>query len=411
MSIIVQKFGGTSVGTEKARSAVVSRVLKSRQEGYSPVVVVSALGRDGDPYSTDTLLALAREASVDLSSRELDLIMSCGEIISSVVICGNLTARGQSASVLTGRQAGVVTDDAYGDASILRVDPERIQDLLDEGKIPVVAGFQGATDCGEITTLGRGGSDTTAAFIGVALGVETVEIYTDVDGVKTADPTIVPEARTIDRITYVEMLQMANGGTRVLNPRAVDVAMRHDLPIRVRSTFSDGPGTLVTGTRASELRRRSRGLRPVTGVTYIPDLSQILVSNTNGITHTRTLRTLADSDVSVDMISMSRGPLTVVVAGEQVSRAEQCLRDIGLVSTTLNNCAKVSVVGSGMHSVPGVMANVSEALSSAGVEIIQTSDSHVTISCLVPSEDVKTAVRALHRRFGLDLELDRRAAE
>ncbi len=411
MNILVQKFGGTSVGTREARRRVVSRVSKTRRNGYAPVIVVSALGRDGDPYSTDTLLDLAREASSDLEPRELDLIMSCGEIISSVIVCGNLMTGGLPSRVLTGPQAGVVTDGAHGDAGIIRVNPERIEGLLQEGKIPVIAGFQGITDSGEITTLGRGGSDTTAASIGVALGVETVEIYTDVDGVKTADPRIVPEARTIERITYLEMLQMANGGTRVLNPRAVDVAMRHNLPLRVRSTFSDAPGTLVGGAGDSRMSGWGRGMRPVTGVTYIPDLSQILVSNTDGIPHTKAFRTLADAGVSVDMISMSSGPLRVVVASEQVCRSEECLKEIGLIPRALNGCAKVSVVGSGMHSLPGVMANVSEALSSVGVEIIQTSDSHVTISCLVHGEDVEKAVRALHRRFGLDLELDRRAAE
>ena len=409
MKIIVQKFGGTSVATEEARMRIVSRVADAKDRGYSPVVVVSAMGRAGDPYATDTLISLAKAASVEPSPRELDLLMSCGEIISTVVVTSTLRTAGIDSFALTGGQAGIITDDNYNNSQIMKVETRKIVGKLAEGKVVVVAGFQGMTESGDVTTLGRGGSDTTAAAIGAALDAETVEIYTDVDGVKTADPRLVPEARTIEHLTYEEICQMAHEGARVIHPRAVEIAMRHNIPIRVRSTFNDLPGTLVAVGQGMLFWPEARHLHVVTGVTHIAGLCQVALvdGREEPLPYTGTFRRLADSGISVDMISVTPKTCSFVVKEDLSERTLRILDGLGLKPRILHDCAKVSVVGSGMRGLPGVMANVSEALSGAGVEILQTSDSHVTISCLVRRPDLEKAAQALHARFALDAPRDR----
>lgn len=404
MRIIVQKFGGTSVATPEGRLLVADRVERAVREGFATVVVVSAMGRHGAPYATDTLIQLANTACPDLAPREMDLLLSCGEIISSVIVAGTLKARGLPVMVLTGGGAGIITDDTFGGAHILKVDPGATLKRLREGLVLVVAGFQGRTQSGEVTTLGRGGSDTTAAALGGALKAEVVEIYTDVDGVKTADPRLVPDARTLSVTTYDEIAQMAHYGAKVVHPRAVEIAMQHRVPLRIKSTFQDGPGTLITysieaaGTSWSELHTDS----PVTGVTHVSGLAQISVTATDGAgTLQSAFRTLADSGISVDLINVSPGSATFCIEERKLLRAEAVLSGLGLAPAVRTGCAKVSVVGSGMRGRPGVMATIVEGLHRAGVEILQTADSHVTISCLVESTQLQIAVQALHDAFDL----------
>lgn len=404
MRILVQKFGGTSVATPAGRERVCEHVERALQAGYSPCVVVSALGRYPEPYATDSLIHLATSAGGRVSTRDLDLIMSCGETIATVVVAACLGARGIEACPLTGAQAGIITDGVFGQAEVVRVEPMRILRLLEERRVPVVAGFQGVTEGGEITTLGRGGSDTTAAVLGAALQAETVEIYTDVDGVKTADPRLVPGARTLGVMTYDEVAQMGHEGAKVVHPRAVEIAMRAGVPMRIRDTFSDSPGTLVTFTFARQGWSQVRDGRVVTAVTHIPGVARLRVVNPppgpDGAV--QIFRSLAREGISVDMIQVGSGHCAFIVGEEVAERAARVLRDQGLGVEVREGCAKVSVVGSRMRGVPGVMASVAEALCRAGVEILQTADSHVTISCLVRQEDLEKAVRALHHQFGLD---------
>ncbi|HWI51757.1 MAG TPA: aspartate kinase [Symbiobacteriaceae bacterium] len=404
MRIIVQKFGGTSVATPEGRDLVVQRVERAVREGFATVVVVSAMGRQGAPYATDTLIQLANAACPELAPREMDLLLSCGEIISSVVVAGTLKARGLPVIVMTGGQAGIITDDHFGAAHILKVDPAAMLRRLREGQVVVVAGFQGRSQTGELTTLGRGGSDTTAAAVGGALKAEVVEIYTDVDGVKTADPRLVPDARTLTVTTYDEIAQMAHYGAKVVHPRAVEIAMQARVPLRIKSTFQDGPGTLITysmeaaGTSWSELHSDS----PVTGVTHVSGLAQISIAAPDGATGLQSaFRTLADSGISVDLINVGPGTASFCIEERKQHHAQLLLTDIGLAPTVRNGCAKVSVVGSGMRGRPGVMATVVEGLTRAGVAILQTADSHVTISCLVEGPQLQTAVQALHDAFDL----------
>lgn len=406
MRIIVQKFGGSSVATPEARRRVAERVVTAIEEGYAPVVVVSAMGRAGDPYATDTLIDMARAGGGGVTARDLDLLMACGEIMSAVVLAGIIRGMGHDAIALTGGQAGLLTDDSFGDARIIRVETDRLLLLLREGKIAVVAGFQGVTEAGEVTTLGRGGSDTTAAALGAALRADVVDIYTDVDGVKTADPRLVPEARTLQVITYDEVAQMAHEGARVIHPRAVEIARRNNVPLRIRSTFDEAPGTLVTyGFDASQQSPSLFDGRVVTGVTHIPSMARITIRTAGEGDESgeelRVFSSLARAGISVDLINVFPGSKVFCVKENVSGQAEEILREEGFRPEVIHGCAKVSVVGTGMRGVPGVMAGVVAALHRAGVRILQTADSHVTISCLVREEDLPRAVQALHDQFGL----------
>jgi aspartate kinase len=401
LSIIVQKFGGTSVATKEGRDKIADRVSSAICLGYSPVVVVSAMGRAGDPYSTDTLISLAKNTFTNTGPRELDLIMSCGETISSVVITGTLKSRSIEAFPMTGGQAGIITDDSFGDAHVLKVKADLVMSVLSQGKVPVVTGFQGVTDLGDTTTLGRGGSDTSAVLLGAALAAEAVEIYTDVDGIKTADPRLVPNARTIRHLTYDEVSQMAYEGAKVINPKAIDIAMKHNLPIWVRSTFDDSKGTLVTREVGQLIWSEMGDVRPVTGVTHRPALCQFSVQTTEDVSASKIFRRLADEKISVDMIFVTPRKCSFVVRDDLAMNAKASLNSMNLASTMTRDCAKVTVVGLGMRGVPRVMADVSEALKEEKIEILQTADSHVTISCLVRGEDLERAVKALHEKFEL----------
>ncbi len=409
MRIIVQKFGGTSVATPQQRQTLGDRVAEAVKRGYRTVVVVSAMGRAGDPYATDTLLKMALDACATVPPRETDLIASCGEILSAVLVAATLKNRDIDAIALTGGQAGIITDANFTDARILRVDPERLLRHLKEGRVVVVAGFQGITDSGDITTLGRGGSDTTAAALGAALSAEVVEIYTDVEGIKTADPRIVAEAKTLKVLSYQEVSQMAYEGARVIHPRAVEIAMRKDIPIRILSPVSTGPGTLVThtaGLAASPWPDVREG-RLITGVTHIPDVAQVTVTQpadapVDPDAPVKVFQAMAAAGISVDLISVSPSTQAFTIAGKLVPKAEEILRDLGYDHSILPGCAKVTIVGARMRGVPGVMAKVAHALGGAGIPILQTADSHLTISCLVPEADMARAIRALHREFGLE---------
>ncbi|HUX46987.1 MAG TPA: aspartate kinase [Desulfosporosinus sp.] len=408
MRILVQKFGGTSVATAERRANVVSKVSEAVHSGYSPVVVVSAIGRSGDPYATDTFLSMVKGIYPDLPKRELDLLLSCGEVISGTILVSTLNSLGFEAVLFTGGQAGIITDQEFGDARIVRVEPGKILEQLAKGKIVVVTGFQGTTEDGQITTLGRGGSDTTASALGVALNAEAIDIYTDVEGIMTADPRIVENARTIDIITYNEICQMAYQGAKVIHPRSVEIAMQRNIPIRIKSTFSDEPGTLVTNMYPD------RGIgtditsdRIITGIAHTPNVTQLRVLTgevqDQHLTDKRIFRAMALADISVDFISVQPEAVLYTVQDEVASKAVKILQNMGFEPEVVPSCAKVSIVGAGIAGVPGVMADMVEALSDAGVTILQSADSHTTIWVLVHKEDMVRAVQALHQKFRLGI--------
>jgi aspartate kinase len=402
MRIIVQKFGGTSVRTASDRERVSRWVERAVQDGYRPVVVVSAMGRRGDPYATDTLLDLVPEGG---TPRDLDLLAHCGEVIAAVVVAAELTRRGLSARALTGAQAGILTDANHGQARILSVDPAPVQRVLGDGTVPVVAGFQGRTADGEITTLGRGGSDTTAAALGAALKAEVVDIFTDVDGIKTADPRIVPGARTLKALDYEEVFQLANLGARVVHPRAVEIARQFQVPLRVRSTFSASDGTLVAARAGTVDPWGHRDPESaVSGVTYLDGIVQVecaAPTNPDPGWALRVFERLADAGVSVDLINVFPDRAFFTVPAARRTTTERVLEDLGVPLRLYPDRAKVSIVGSAIHGLPGVMARVMGALTRAGVSVLQTADSHSTISCLVERKDMERAVAALHAQFHL----------
>lgn len=398
MKLIVQKFGGTSVANPEAREKAIQRVLAAKEKGYAPVVVVSAMGRNGAPYATDTLINMAREIDREVEARELDLLTACGEIISSVVMAQSIKAKGYPVTALTGGQAGIKTDTNFGNAQILEIDPNPITRLAKAGNIVVVAGFQGITEEGSITTLGRGGSDTTATALGVALKAVEVEIYTDVDGVMTVDPRVVPEAQVLDRITYREICEMAYQGAKVIHPRAVEIAMTEQVPIRIKNTFSDAVGTLIAQGAAE---------RVITGLAQLTELVQLGINLNNGqnsqANEVEVFKLLADKGISIDMISVLPKGIYFTVKEEAAEKAIQILKVAGFACTAQKDCGKLSVIGAGMTNVPGVMANIMDALHRAGVDILQTSDSEITISFLVPQQQLNKAVQLLHSKFALDI--------
>lgn len=396
MKLIVQKFGGTSVATPEAREQAAQRIIQAKKDGYAPVVVVSAMGRRGEPYATDTLIDMVRAIEKEVTARELDLLVSCGEIISTVVMAQTLQKLGYPAVALTGGQAGIQTDSNHGNAQIIHIDPQCIHNFAAEGKIVVVAGFQGMCPDGSTTTLGRGGSDTSATALGAALQAEVVEIYTDVDGVMTVDPRLVPGAPVLNALTYREISEMANQGAKVIHPKAVEAAMKGQVPIKVKNTFSSADGTLIAGDAAE---------RVITGLAHISNLVQIGVELTDGDSVSKTkvkvFKVLAEAKINIDLIRISPEEIHVTVAQELAEKAVKALQNEGFFPHRHDGCAKVSIIGAGMMEVPGVMAKAIDSLDKAGVQVIQTSDSEITISFLIKEAELNQAIQALYQEFNL----------
>ncbi len=405
VKIVVQKFGGTSVNTRELREKAALKVQETQKEGFSPVVVVSAMGRKGAPYATDTLISLAREEFSNLDPRDLDLLLSCGEIISAVVMSQTLRRMGMKSVAFSGAQAGIITDSHFGDASILRVEPDRIKKYLDKGYVVVVAGFQGATEEGEVTTLGRGGSDTTAVVLGIYLQADYVDIFTYVNGVFTADPRIVPEAQILQGLTYTEAAEMIQQGAKVIHHKAMNLAREYRIPLRVRSLSDEGKGTLICdiSTLTKEGLRILSQEEPVYSIAYRRGLAQVRVNlgdSENG--ELKIFQSLAQEGISIDLVSLFPEGTAFVVDETVGSKVEEILRREGFEVNLTLPCAKVSLVGSDMADRPGVVAQLVEALKDANIEILQTGDSHITISCLVKSQDMERAIQVLHHKFRLE---------
>jgi aspartate kinase len=407
LRILIQKFGGTSVASPERRAQAAVKISEAVGKGYSPVVVISAIGRSGDPYATDTFIKMVTSIYSEVPKRELDLLMSCGEIISGAVMVSTLQSLGLEAVLLTGGQAGIITNDCFGDAKIIQIKQEKILKHLEEGKIAVVTGFQGMTEDGQITTLGRGGSDTTAAAIGVALNAEAIDIYTDVEGIMTADPRIVEEARILDVVTYNDISNLAHQGAKIIHPRAVEIAMQKNIPLRVKCTFSDAPGTLVTNMQPDMAEGSDLiGDRIITGIAHTPNITQIKINIEDEDSKTqavkRIFKGMALADISVDFISVQQDKILYTVRDEIGDRAVSILKNMGFEPEAFPNCAKIALVGGGIADVPGVMADMVETLADNDVEILQSADSHTTIWVLVKKEHMVAAVQSLHKKFQLE---------
>lgn len=398
MNILVQKFGGTSVSTKERRLMVVSKVRKAIEAGYAPVVVVSAMGRKGEPYATDTLLSLVSEEFKKNNPLGIDLLMSCGEIISTVVTSDEFIRQGLEAIPLTGGQSGIITNNRYNNAEILRVDAEKIISILKEGKIPIVAGFQGISEDGFLTTIGRGGSDVTASILGAALKAVQVEIFTDVDGIMTADPRIVEDAALINEISYNEVFQFAEQGAKVIHPRAVEIAMKSSIPLVIKNTMNDCEGTIIN----SQGDPKETGI--IAGITHMKDRLQVtlcLEENISNNNFYEVFAKLAESDISIDLINVFPNKSIFTIDGNDIYKLEEVMDRLELKYSTIENCSKIAIIGSRMRGIPGVMAKILKVLFNEKVQVLQTADSHTTIWCLVNGKDTLRAINTLHKEFGL----------
>ncbi|WP_139491553.1 aspartate kinase [Brevibacillus dissolubilis] len=405
MGVIVQKFGGTSVGTTERIMRVADRIISYRQQGHDMVIVVSAMGK-----STDVLINMAKEISAQPSARELDMLVTTGEQVSIAMLAMALQQKGCDAVSLTGWQAGITTESVHGKARIEKIGNDRIRNHLAQGRVVIVAGFQGISAEGEITTLGRGGSDTTAVALAASLGADKCEIFTDVSGVFTADPRVVKSAQKLNSISYDEMLELANLGAGVLHPRSVEVAKKFGVRLVVRSSFTDEEGTYV-----EEAANMETG-RVVSGVAHDEDVAKITVAGMAAKVGTlsRLFNTLADAKVNVDIIIQSsyesdETNISFSVSSDELPKALETLaankEQLGYREILhVKDLAKVSIVGAGMISNPGVAAQMFRQLADVGIPIKMVSTSDIKVSCVVPEEYTELAVRTLHTAFGLDVE-------
>lgn len=406
--IIVQKFGGTSVADTDKIKRVAQTVIKEKNNGNDVVVVVSAMG-----HTTDYLVKMAKDLSDTPSSREMDMLLSTGEGVSIALLAMAIQAAGYDAVSFNAMQVGIMTENVHSKARIVDIKTEKLKKNLAEGKIIVVAGFQGVTEDGEITTLGRGGSDTSAVALAAALNAERCDIYTDVEGVYTTDPRVVPTASRLDEISYEEMLELAHAGANVLHPRSVETAKQFNVPLRVRSSFkTDNLGTLILGVENMEI------YKPVAGVAADLSQARIVVCDVPDVPGqaARIFSKLAEENISVDMIIQSYARKVsntndiafTVDSGDldkTISTLNVLKNELNCGEVQVNNeIAKVSIVGAGMIDRPGIASTMFETLAEQGINIRMISTSEIKISCLVDKEDAQKAVKALHEVFDLNCE-------
>ncbi|MFC2003263.1 aspartate kinase [Chloroflexota bacterium] len=405
MALIVQKYGGTSVAGAERIKNVARRIAQARDKGEQVVVVVSAMGD-----TTDELIQLACQVAKQPSERELDVLLSTGEIVSSTLLAMALKDMGYSAISLTGAQAGIRTDATYSRARILKIEAKRVNKELEKGNIVIVAGFQGITEEMDITTLGRGGSDTTAVALAASLGAQVCQIYTDVEGVSTADPRLVPEARRLSEIGYEEMLELATYGAKVMHPRAVELGELFNIPILVASSFTGNPGTLIHGGASMEVRNKVRSIAhdlDVAKITVVgvPDRPRIAAT---------LFEPLARANISVDTIVQNASienitDLTFTVAKSDLAKAmdvvEPIAKSIGARECVSDSkLGKISIIGTGMQNTPGFAARMFRVLSEQKINIQLITTSEIRITCIIEEGRVKDAVRVLHRAFELEVE-------
>ena len=387
---------------EKIKSAA-RRIIRAREEGHQVVAVVSAMGD-----TTDDLLALACQVAEQPDARELDILLSTGEIVASTLLAMALRTMEYPAVSLSGAQAGIRTTSAFSSARIARIDPHRVIKELDKGNVVIVAGFQGVTDESDITTLGRGGSDTTAVALAASLKAEACQIYTDVDGVYPADPRLVPQARHLSEINYEEMLELASYGARVIHPRAVELGELYHIPILVASSFNEEPGTLIHGGASMEVRNRVRGIADDLNVAKI---TVVGVPDRPGIA-SAIFKPLAEAGISVDSIVQNASvenitDLTFTVVKNELRKAMKVVRpiagEIGARQCLSDSAvSKISIVGTGIQNTPGYAARMFEALSNEGINIQLITTSEIRITCIISEDRVKDAVNALHRAFEME---------
>jgi aspartate kinase len=397
MRIVIMKFGGTSVASPESREKILEKVQAAQRRGDSPVLVVSAMGRSPQPYATDTLLSLVGEYCDHRDDGEIDQLMACGELISSVLLAHIMRSRGLSARAFDGRQAGIRTSDVAGNAKIQEIHSERLLAFISSGGVPVVTGFQGVNSLGDVTTLGRGGSDTSAVALGVALRAHYVEIYTDVDGVMTADPRVYTGAQILQQINFEEMGELASEGAKVVHPRAVEMADEHGVPVWIKNTMNELAGTYMARAVPRQAYERDAVL---TGIAHVFGMTGVVMQVADRAGQVDVLRRFAQEGVNLDLINITPSRLYAILGTEVFhAKGEAVLNSLGVPFEVTHKCAKLSLVGAGMRGTPGVMAQIMGCLHEAGVSILHSTDSNITISLLVKEEEVPLAVGALHQHF------------
>jgi len=405
MSVFVQKFGGTSVGTAEKIKAVAEKIIGFRDQGHDMVVVVSAMSGE-----TNRLIGLAAEMQKTPDPREMDVLVSTGEQVTIALLCMALKARGYDARSYTGGQVRILTDDAHTKARIKDIDVENMRADLDAGRVVVVAGFQGVDEAGNITTLGRGGSDTTGVALAAALKADECQIYTDVDGVYTTDPRVVDGARRLERITFEEMLEMASLGSKVLQIRAVEFAGKYNVPLRVLSTFQDGPGTLITLDEGTDSMEQP----VVSGIAFNRDEAKISIKgvpDAPGVA-SKVLAPIGDANIEIDVIVQNvsddgTNDITFTIHRNDLAKAGAVLRDVAKdlgarEVASDDKIAKVSIVGVGMRSHAGVASTMFKALAAENINIMMITTSEIKISVIIKEKYLELAVRALHSAFELE---------
>jgi len=405
MALVVQKYGGSSVADADKINNVARRIVATKEKGNEVVVVVSAMGK-----TTDELIQLAQKVNPKPQDRELDVLLSTGEIVSSTLMAMALHNMGYKAVSLSGPQAGIETDSIYSKARITHVEPKRIVKELEKGNIVIIAGFQGITKDKDITTLGRGGSDTTAVALAAALKAKICEIYTDVEGVFTADPHIVPEAHKLKEIGYEEMLELATLGAKVMHSRAVELGQVYNMPILVASSFNDKPGTIIHGGIPMEVRNKVRGIAHDLNVAKV---TVVGVPDRPGIA-SAIFESLARANISVDTIVQNASvnkitDLTFTVGRGDLDKAMSLIKPIAK-SIGAKDCvsdstlAKISIVGTGMQNTPGYASGMFRALSEQNINIQLITTSEIKITCIIAEDRARDAVKALHKSFDLEYE-------
>jgi len=398
MEIIIQKFGGTSVATEESRKIVAQKIINAKNSGKYPVVIVSAIGRRGEPYATDTLIDFSNSVYHEIASRELDLIMSCGEIISSVIMSNTIKSLGYKAVALTGYQAGIITDETFGDAEVLDVDPQNIINYLKQDYIVVVTGFQGITQKNDITTLGRGGSDTTAVVIGDALKCKLVEIYTDVDGVMTADPRIVPDAKTLDFLTFGEIYQMAKDGARVIHSKAIDIAVKKNISLNIKNTFTESKGTIINSNQNIDFDRVN-SKNPVTAIAHKNGMSQVIF-NIDFDNKSELLKEFEKNKIDINMISFFKHEVQIVIDKINLDLLFQMIKNLGIKDYNVsNNLSKLTLIGKQVNNIPNLIYKISETLKQNKIEILQLAEFDNNLSLLIKERELISAANIIHQKF------------
>lgn len=395
MEFILQKFGGTSVQTESSRLMCINKIKESIANGDKLIVVISAMGRKNDPYSTDELLGLVSDDFKKNNPLYLDKLISCGEIISSIVFTSELQANDVNAVPLIGQDIGILTDNNFGNAKILDINTSNIEKLLSLNIVPIVAGFQGVTKDGDITTLGRGGSDISAVKLAAVLNCDKVEFFKDVNGLMTVDPKLVSNAKSINEISYEELFELSIYGNNIIHPQAVKIAMDENIPIVIKNTFNDFKGTIITNT----LPKDEDFFK---GITYLKDCIQIKIfrnDNVDNENYYKVFQKISNENITIDFINVFIDHKVFTIHKNDFGQLKEILNNYKLRYEVLQNCSKIGVVKANIKNVSIVMARLIESLHKENIEVLQTNHSNMSIWVLVKNEDLAASLNLIHNNF------------